>query len=110
APEPAIRIVGTPRALGQKITLYEVAPGDTVRLTEPSAVSLDAAVVTGRGEAIQQAAQPKAATGAAAPTAKIAAPTDTNRPVPEGEVAGAGRRGQILLRGPATYGGLPAGA
>ena len=114
APEPTIRVVGTPRAIGQKITLYEVAPGDTVRLTEPSAVSLDAAVVTGRGETVQQAAQPKAAIGAAAPTvaaptAKIAAPTDTNRPAPEGEVAGAGRRGQILLRGPATYGGLPAG-
>ena len=42
-----LKVVGTPRALGLKITLYEVAPGDTVTLTEPMAVALSGVVTTG---------------------------------------------------------------
>lgn len=41
-----LKVVGTPRTLGAKVTLYEVAPGDTVTLTEVSSVSLLGSVVT----------------------------------------------------------------
>jgi plastocyanin len=44
--EPPLKVVGTPRTIGAKVTLYEVAPGDTVTFTEPSNVQLDATVVT----------------------------------------------------------------
>jgi putative zinc finger protein len=42
-----LRVVGTPRRIGAKITLYEVAPGDTVTLTESVPLSLQQVVVTG---------------------------------------------------------------
>jgi anti-sigma factor RsiW len=41
-----LKVVGTPRTLGAKVTLYEVASGDTVTLTEVSSVSLLESVVT----------------------------------------------------------------
>jgi predicted anti-sigma-YlaC factor YlaD len=46
----ALKVVGTPRTLGAKVTLYEVAPGDTVTLTEPTALQLQSVVVTGVAE------------------------------------------------------------
>ena len=42
-----LKIIGTPRQLGAKITLYEVAPGDTVTLTEAIPLALSEVVVTG---------------------------------------------------------------
>ena len=42
-----LRVVATPRRIGAKITLYEVAPGDTVTLTESMPIYLDQVVVTG---------------------------------------------------------------
>jgi anti-sigma factor RsiW len=42
-----LKVVGSPRAPGVKITLYEVAPGDTVTLTEPMPLYLSGVVVTG---------------------------------------------------------------
>ena len=45
----SIRVVGTPRAFGEKRTLYEIAPGDTVLLAESVTVQLEAAVVTPSG-------------------------------------------------------------
>jgi hypothetical protein len=45
----SIRVVGTPRSLGEKRTLYEVAPGDTVLLAEALAMTLNSVVVTGVG-------------------------------------------------------------
>jgi hypothetical protein len=45
-PEP-LKVVGNPRAIGMKITLYEVAPGDTVTLREPATLHLEQVVVTG---------------------------------------------------------------
>jgi hypothetical protein len=42
-----LKVVGHPRTLGARVTLYEVAPGDTVTLTEPLELHLDAVVVTG---------------------------------------------------------------
>lgn len=44
-PEP-LKLVGTPRRIGAKVTLYEVAPGDTVTLTESMPLALGQ-VVTG---------------------------------------------------------------
>ena len=44
-----LKVVGHPRKLGVKVTLYEVAPGDTVTFTEPVSLQLDAVVVTGLG-------------------------------------------------------------
>jgi anti-sigma factor RsiW len=54
--QPPLKVVGTPKALGAKVTLYEVAPGDTVTLTELSQVRVDAAVAT--ATALQRAPQP----------------------------------------------------
>ena len=42
-----LKIVGTGRQIGARTTLYEVAPGDTVTLTEIVSVQLDGIVVTG---------------------------------------------------------------
>jgi hypothetical protein len=48
ASEPqALKIVGKGRQIGAKTTLYEVAPGDTVTLTEIVSSHLESAVVTG---------------------------------------------------------------
>jgi hypothetical protein len=44
-----LKVVGHPRTLGARVTLYEVAPGDTVTLTEPLELHLDVVVVTGVG-------------------------------------------------------------
>ena len=44
-----LKVVGHPRTLGARVTLYEVAPGDTVTLTEPLELHLDAVVVAGAG-------------------------------------------------------------
>ena len=77
ADEQPLRVVGRPRALGEKLTLYEVAPGDTVMLAEQVEMELQSVVVTGAGVSLQ------GATAAAAPEAKRApklAPTqDTQR-------------------------------
>jgi hypothetical protein len=67
-----LKVVGTPRRIGAKITLYEVAPGDTVTLTESVPVSLQAVVTGAAGAAAPQtarrmAAQAPARTEAAAP-------------------------------------------
>jgi anti-sigma factor RsiW len=42
-----LKEVGHPRRLGAKVTLYEVAPGDTVTLTEAIPLDLSEVVVTG---------------------------------------------------------------
>ena len=47
ADEQPLRVAGHPRALGEKLTLYEVAPGDTVMLAEPVKMELQQVVVTG---------------------------------------------------------------
>ena len=60
----ALKVVGTPRTLGAKVTLYEVALGDTVTLTEPTALQLQSAVVTGVAE--QSPARQSAGKAAAA--------------------------------------------
>jgi len=76
--EPKVRVVGTPGALGQKLTLYEIAPGDTVLLAEELNVTLSQAVTTGVSVA-QPAAGIAASTERARPPAKASALTDTQR-------------------------------
>jgi hypothetical protein len=68
-----LKVVGRPRQIGARITLYEVAAGDTVTLTEIMSLQLDAVVVTGMSTA-RTAEQPteksvttQAAKGAVAP-------------------------------------------
>jgi hypothetical protein len=69
ASEPApLKVVGTPRVLGAKVTLYEVAPGDTVTFTEALNIQLNAVVTTGISSAETQARRPTAKSAAAAPT------------------------------------------
>jgi hypothetical protein len=63
----ALKVVGTPRTVGAKVTLYEVAPGDTVTLTEPVAVQLLQSVVTG----VAEQPAPRQAAGKAAAVAPM---------------------------------------
>ena len=85
-----LKVVGTPRAPGVKITLYEVAPGDTVTLTEPMPHSLSGVVLTGAAGASirrenaktmapQSVARADAAT-VAAPDSQVAAAVEAAPP------------------------------
>jgi anti-sigma factor RsiW len=73
-----LRVVGTPRRIGAKVTLYEVAPGDTVTLTESIPSYLSSIVVTGAAVAptaqaagaIQKSAAPSKARADAAANAR----------------------------------------
>jgi anti-sigma factor RsiW len=81
AEQPALKVVGTPKTLGEKVTLYEVAPGDTVTLTEVLSVHLEG-IVTGASPTQPRAVQlrgkssaaPQAASQAASQAAPQAAP------------------------------------
>jgi len=84
-----LKVVATSRAIAAKVTLYEVAPGDTVTLTEPVALQLQS-VVTSVAEPAR-ARQGKAATAAPmrrADAAVISAP-DSQPITAVGAVGGA---------------------
>jgi hypothetical protein len=76
-----LKVVGEPRMIGAKVTLYEVAPGDTVTFTEALNVHLDAMVVTGvgspplmgraAGKSVAAPAQPVDAAVVSAPDSQI---------------------------------------
>jgi putative zinc finger protein len=68
----SLKEVGHPRTLGVKVTLYEVAPGDTVTFTEPVSLQLNAVVVTGVGTE-ERVARQSAGKAAAAPVKRSAA-------------------------------------
>ena len=75
AAEP-LKVVGQPRRVGAKVTLYEVAPGDTVTLTESAALALESVVVTGIGTTrMAPQAAGTAAAAASAPKRGEARPT-----------------------------------
>ena len=80
-----LKEVGHPRTLGVKVTLYEVAPGDTVTFTEPVSLQLSGVVVTGVGTEERMARQTAGKT-AAAPAKRAAADAasapDSGRPNP----------------------------
>jgi hypothetical protein len=73
----ALKIVGTGRQIGARTTLYEVAPGDTVTLTEIMSVQLDGVVVTGASttrtadQSAGKSAPAQATKSAAAPTVSV---------------------------------------
>jgi hypothetical protein len=75
-----LKIVGTPRVLGARVTLYEVAPGDTVTFTEALNVQLSAVVTTGISSAEPQARRSIEKSGAAAQT-RAPAPSPTVLPL-----------------------------
>jgi hypothetical protein len=78
--EPPLKVVGTPRMIGATVTLYEVAPGDTVTFTEPSNIQLDAAVVTAMSAPEPQTRR-LAQKSAATVTAQAAAPSPVVPPL-----------------------------
>jgi len=68
---------------GARVTVYEIAPGDTVTLTESVPLALSSVVVTGAGTATRMAA-PQAVGKAAAPRRDEARPMSTpdSQPAP----------------------------
>jgi Putative zinc-finger len=66
--QPPLKVVGRPRVLGAKVTLYEVAPGDTVTFTEALSIQLNEVVTTGISSAELQARRSMEKSAAAAPT------------------------------------------
>jgi anti-sigma factor RsiW len=96
-----LRVVGTPRRIGARVTLYEVAPGDTVTLTESVPSYLSSVVVTGAAVAptalaagaMQKSAAPSKARADAAANAResqaaggvAAAPPVVSAPAPSAQ-------------------------
>jgi hypothetical protein len=89
----SLKQVGTSRIPGATVTLYEVAPGDTVTFTEPVSVQLESVVATGLSSAGARATQSRGK-AVASPTkradaAAVSAP-DSQRPTAAvGALAGA---------------------
>lgn len=88
-----LKVVSTPRRIGARVTVYEIAPGDTVTLTESVPLALSSVVVTGAGTATRMAAPQTAGKAAAAPRRDEARPTNApdSQPAPttiSGAVAG----------------------
>jgi len=82
-----LKIVGTRRQIGARITLYEVAPNDTVTLTELMSTQLSEVVTTGMPTVRQEgraAAKSSAAGSPQRADAAVASPQDAQR-----EAAGA---------------------
>lgn len=68
-----LKVVGSPRQLGAKVTLYEVAPGDTVTLTESMPLRLESVVVTGAAAGTEMMA-PQATAKSVGPPVPATAP------------------------------------
>jgi len=89
----SLKPVGTRRAPGAKVTLYEVTPGDTVTFTEPVSVQLESGVATALSSAGARATQSRGK-AVASPTKRAAAAAvsapDSQRPTAAvGALAGA---------------------
>jgi hypothetical protein len=83
-----LKVIDTPRRFGAKVTLYVIAPGDTVTLTESLPLNLEQVVVTGITGAAAGAPTARRATAKAAALpskaladAAIAAAPDSQRAV-----------------------------
>lgn len=74
-----LKVIGTPRRIGARVTLYEVAPGDTVRLTELIDTHLEAVVVTGAGTTRTLGGQSAGKAGVSAPAQRSDTATQTAR-------------------------------
>jgi plastocyanin len=89
-----LKVVGNPRQIGAKVTLYEVAPGDTVTFTEPMPVVLHSVVVTGAAAGARMA--PQATAKSVAPPARARADAVTAA-APESR-----RTGEVAAAAPAV--------
>ena len=69
-----LKVVATPRRLGATVTVYEVAPGDTVTLMESVPMQLSEVVVTGAGAQGSARAAEKASPSAPRTLATVQAP------------------------------------
>jgi Putative zinc-finger len=65
-----LKVVGTPRVPGAKVTLYEVVPGDTVAFTEPVSLQLSGVVTTAAGGA-EPMTRRSAKSAGEAPTSRV---------------------------------------
>ena len=96
-----LKIVGTKRQIGARITLYEVAPNDTVTLTEFMSTQLSAVVTTGMPTVRQEgraAAKSSAAGSPQRADAAVASPQDAQRASPQDaqrEAAGAAASARV---------------
>jgi hypothetical protein len=90
--EEPLKVVGTPPRIGMKVTLYEVAPGDTVTLTEPTLVSLSSVVTTGANVAAQAPRTERS----------MAAPQSVARPDAAAAATSESQRGAVLQSVPAA--------
>ncbi len=95
-----LKVVGRPRQIGAKITLYEVTPTDTVTLTEFMNVQLESVVVAGRLEG--QATGKAAAAPSPRADAAVAGRQDAQREA--GGVAGAEQARSRSVPAPGTVG------
>jgi len=101
-----LKVVGRPRQVGARITLYEVTPTDTVTLTEFMNVQLESVVVTGMSAPTTQRIEGQAAgKAAAAPSpqradAPVAARQDSQREA--GGMAGAEQARARAVPAPVT--------
>lgn len=73
-----LKVVGTRRQLGAKVTLYEVAPNDTVTLTELTNLRLEAVVTTGMPTVPSRERSAKSVPAAAAPAPTQRADADAD--------------------------------
>jgi hypothetical protein len=78
--QPPLKVIGHPRLIGAVVTLYEVAPGDTVTFTEPSNVQLNSIVTTGLSSAGAQVRRSAAKSAATVP-AQVASPSAAASPL-----------------------------
>jgi Putative zinc-finger len=88
----SLKVIGRPRRLGARVTVYEIAPGDTVTFTESTTLALSSVVVTGAGTT-RMAPQAAGKAAAAAPRREEVRPTNAadSQPAPatrSGAVAG----------------------
>lgn len=87
----SLKVVGRPRRLGARVTVYEIAPGDTVTLTESVSIALESIVVTGAGTTTQMAPQAAGKASAAAPRREPTRPTNA----PDSQPASAAISGSV---------------
>ncbi|HMJ62351.1 MAG TPA: hypothetical protein VK493_11335 [Bryobacteraceae bacterium] len=77
-----LKIVGTRRQIGARITLYEVAPNDTVTLTELMSTQLSAVVTTEMPTVLQEGRAAKSSAAAPPQQQRADAVAANPRPAP----------------------------
>ena len=85
--QPLLKVVGTSRTTGATVTFYEVAPGDTVTLTELTSTYLKSVVTT----AVGMSSQPRQAAGKAPTVSGGRVDSVVAAPSPQSAAAGVAR-------------------